>query len=962
MTLDIADRIRRTARGPLASILAGLLLTACAGGGPDSSAGEAGPAALDFHHEHYVLDNGMQVVLHVDESDPLAAVALTFHVGSAREVEGRTGFAHMFEHLFFLDSENLGPGGLDRLMTRIGSATNGSTNRDRTNYFEVVPRDALEKALWAEADKVGFFINTVTGDVLAKEKQVVKNEKRQGVDNQPYGHLNYVIDRALYPEGHPYRWQVIGSLEDLDAATLDDVHAFHEQWYGPNNAVLVVAGDIDVEQTKAWIQHYFGEIPARPIPEVSEPPEVRLDETVRLMHEDNLARLPQLTLAWPGVPSYHSDAYALGLLARILTDGKTTPFHQVIVEEMELAPDVSAGHGAQELAGRFTLQVRAYEDISLDRVLGGIEAAFARFEEEGVRPIELERIKAGVERGFYQRFSSALGKAFQFAQYALFAESPGFAAEQFRRTLEVTEEDLLRVYETYLKDRPHVAASFVPRGRADLALSGSRVAEVVVEPIVQGAEEPIEVRDRGEIPRTPSQIDRSVEPPFGDPPVLTAPLVWSYTLANGLPVRGIEDRELPLVQFELRFQGGMLLDDPERVGVANLLAETMTRGTENRTPEELELAIELLGASIQVSAGRETFLVQGTTLARTFEQTMALVEEILLEPRFDPEEFERARLRVRNQIQQRSGSPNAIAEDHFNRLLYGDHILAADLRGDPTTVERISVADLREYHRRSLVPELADFHVAGAVNRQTTLAALGGLARRWEGDEVPELPADPAREPTPAGVYFVDVPGSAQSVLRIGYLAMPETDPDYWPASVMNFRLGGGGFASELTLVLREGLGYTYGIGSGFRGGAHPSPFQISSAVRSNVTLEALQVIRELLEGHGPRFTEEDLEITRGFLLRSNAMAYETLGAKLGLLADMGAYGFPPDHALRRAKQVEEMNVERIRELARRYLDTSRMVWLVVGDAETQLERLTALDLGEPRLLAPESLGANGGG
>ncbi|TVP56549.1 MAG: insulinase family protein, partial [Gemmatimonadales bacterium] len=285
---------------------------------------EGGPAsdAIDLPFEEYEMANGMRVVLHVDRSDPVAAVALTYHVGSAREVEGRTGFAHLFEHLFFLDSENLGPGGLDRLMTRVGSSTNGSTNRDRTNYFEVVPRDALEKVLWAEADKVGFFINTVTDDVLAKEKQVVKNEKRQGVDNQPYGHLNFVLDRALYPDGHPYRWQVIGSLEDLDAATLDDVHTFHDRWYGPNNATLVVAGDIDIPQTRAWIERYFAEIPARPTPETPEPPEVRLDETRRLMHEDRLAQLPQLSLAWPGVPQYHPDSYALGLLARVLADGR----------------------------------------------------------------------------------------------------------------------------------------------------------------------------------------------------------------------------------------------------------------------------------------------------------------------------------------------------------------------------------------------------------------------------------------------------------------------------------------------------------------------------------------------------------------------------------------------------------------------------------------------------------------
>ncbi len=929
---------------PVVSLLLLAPLWGCEG--PDSA------PAIEIPTERFTLDNGMQVVLHVDRSDPVVAVSLNFHVGSSHEVEGRTGFAHLFEHLFFLDSENLGPGGLDRLMTRMGAGANGSTSRDMTDYFAVVPRDALEKALWAEADKVGFFINTVTDDVLAKEKQVVKNEKRQSVDNQPYGHLGDVIDRALYPEGHPYRWQVIGTLEDLDAATLDDVHAFHERWYGPGNALLVLAGDLDVEQTKAWIERYFAEIPAREPPVRPAPPEVRLTEPVRLFHEDNFAQLPQLTLAWPTVPQYHPDSWALSLLGQILTDGKASPFYQVIVEELELAPGASAGNSAQELAGRFTLSIRAYQDRELDNVKEGIRAAFARFEEEGVRPEQLQRVKAGVERQFYQQLTSVLGKSFQIARYTLFADDPEFASEDLRRTLAVTEADLVRVYETYLKDRPFVAASFVPRGRAELALSGSTRAEVFEEPIVAGAEEAIEITDRGEIERTPSAIDRSVEPPFGAPPALRAPTVWEDRLANGIRVFGIEDREVPLVQFSLRFEGGMLLDDPEEVGVANLLAQTMLQGTANRTPEELELAIQLLGASMSASAGPEAFTLSGVTLARNWAETLELLREILLEPRFDPQEFELAQRRVENQIQQQAGNPNAIADRVFAGLVYGDHLLARSPQGTIESVARITLEDLRSWHARNLVPELAAFHVAGAVGEGETLRALQPIGAAWQDRTAPPLPEDPSWDAEgAAGVHFVDFPGAPQSVVRVGYLAMPQAHPDYWPATVMNFRFGGGGFASELLLTLREGLGYTYGISSGFRGTARPGPFQVGSGVRANVTLESLQEIRRIMEAHGPGFTDEDLEITRGFLIRSNAGAYESLGAKVGLLASISTYGFPADFALRRAEEVEAMTVARIRELSERYLDPERMVWVVVGDARTQLPRLGALGLGPVTLL-----------
>ncbi len=921
--------------------LVALLATACAtdSGGADF--------AIDF--ERYELANGLEVILHVDDSDPLAAVAMTFHVGSAREVEGRTGFAHLFEHLFFLDSENLGSGGLDRLMTRIGSSTNGSTSRDRTNYFEVVPINGLEKALWAEADKLGFFINTVTESVVAKEKQVVKNEKRQSVDNRPYGHNEYVIDQAMYPRGHSYRWQVIGSLADLDAATIEDAKAFHARWYGPGNATLVVAGALDVANTKAWIEKYFGEIPAREIPTTPDPPEVRLTETSRLYHEDNFGNVPLLTLSWPTVPRYHPDAYALNVLSQLLTDGKSTPLYKVLVEEEELTARVLTFHNAQELAGQFNFQTLAFAGKDLDDLLAAVEAGLRRFEEEGVPDSELRRVKAGTETGFYRGLSSAIGKAFQLAGYAIFAGDPGYAGEDLRRILDVSADDVMRVYQTYLKDQPYVASSFVPRGQVELALEGSERAEVVIEPIVQGAEAEFTVA-RGE-ERTPGgSFDRSVEPPLGPSPTFRAPDVWRETLANGLSVLGVEDRETPMVQFGLEIRGGMLVEAPGRTGVANLLAETMMEGTAQRTPEELEEAIDLLGASLSVSAGSTGFSISGSVMARNYDETMALVEEILLEPRFDSDRFELARQRVLSNIRQSDANPSFVASQAFDRLLYGDHTLAESSVGTLDGVGALTLDDLRAYHASALVPGAAAFLVAGAVSPDDAIAPLAALAERWQDRPAPGLPDPPVWSEDRAGLYFIDVPGAAQSVVNVGRLALARTDDDYHPATVMNFRLGGGGFASDLTQVLREGKGYTYGAGSGFRGGHYPGPFSISSSVRSNVTLESLEIIRDMLETYGPTFDDEDLEATRGYLLRANARAFETLGAKLGVVRAVSDYGFAPDYVLRQEQTVRDMTVERVRELAARYLGGD-MIWLVVGDAATQMGRLEALGLGTPVLL-----------
>ena len=676
---------------------------------------------------------------------------------------------------------------------------------------------------------------------------------------------------------------------------------------------------------------------------------MRLAESRRLYHEDNFGNLPLLTLSWPTVERYHPDAYALDVLSQLLTDGRATPLYKVLVEEEELAPQVTTFHRADELAGQFSFTSLAYAGTDLDDLLAGVETGLRRLEEEGVSDSELRRVKAGTETGFYRGLSSALGKAFQLADYAIFAGDPGYAGEDLRRILAVSADDVMRVYETYLKDRPFVASSFVPRGQAELALEDSERAEVVIEPIVQGAEAEFTVV-RGE-DRTPGgSFDRSVEPPFGPPPTFRAPEVWRETLANGLRVLGVEDRETPIVQFELAFRGGMLVEAPGKTGVANLLAETMLEGTAGRTAQELEEAIDLLGASLSVSAGRTDFTISGSALARNYDETMALVEEILLEPRFDSARFELARQRVLNQIRRLDATPSAVASQAFNRLMYGDHILAESSLGTLAGVTALTLDDLRAYHASALAPGAAAFLVAGAASPSEATAPLATLASRWEDRPAPAIPDPPQWSGDRAGLYFIDVPGAAQSVVNVGYLALARTDDDYHPATVMNFRLGGGGFASDLTQVLREGKGYTYGVGSGFSGGHYPGPFSISSSVRSNVTLESLEIVRDMLETYGPGFDEEDLAFTQGYLLRANARAFETLGAKLSVVSTVHEYGFAPDYVLQQEQTVRDMTVERVRELAARHLG-GPMAWLVVGDAATQLERLEALGLGAPVLL-----------
>ncbi len=903
--------------------------------------------------EKYTLDNGLQVIFHIDRSDPVVAVALTSHVGSAREIEGRTGFAHLFEHLLFLESENLGKGGLDKMSARIGgSGANGSTNRDRTNYFQTVPKDALEKMIWAEADKLGYFINTVTEPVLAKEKQVVKNEKRQSYDNRPYGHNFYVINKNLYPKDHPYNWEVIGSLEDLQNATLQDVKDFYNRWYVPNNVILTIAGDFDEAQAKKWVNKYFGEIKrGEDIPKMKKQP-VTLSETKKLYYEDNFARVPQLTLTWPGVYEYHPDSYPLEVLATYLTQGKKAPLYQVLVENKQLTDQVDAYQYNSEIAGQFMMEVTAFPDTSLDKVMNGINEGFVKFESEGISNEDLIRIKAGMETSFYQGLSSVLGKGFQLAQYQIYTGDPGFVNQDVKNILAVTPEDVMRVYNQYVKGKNYIATSFVPKTQKALALSDSKLADVVEEPIVEGAEESFDSSIAAEYEKTPSSFDRSVEPPYGENPDVKVPEVWKEDLSSGINLYGIENNEVPLVQFQLQLKGGMLLENSDKIGVSNLLAALMTQGTATKTAEELENAIETLGATINVAATKEAILVYGNTLSKNYDKTMALVQEILLEPRWDTKEFELQKQSVLSQIERQKADPNSIANIEFDKLIYGENnILSHDNLGTKESVEAITIEDLKAYYNSYFSPNLANVHVVGAISKKEVSKSLMTLNDKWQPKEVvfPEL-ANPI-VPEISTLYFYDFPGAKQSVLRFGYPALAATDADYYPASLLNYRLGGGGFASQLTQELREGKGYTYGIGSGFSGSNLQGTFMVGSGVRSNVTYESTRLIKEILENYGKNFNENDLEVTKGYMLKSGARAFETLSSKLNMLTNISNYNYPDDYAKQRENIVKALTVEDVKALAQKYIHPDKMIYLIVGDGATQLKKLEKLGMEKPVLL-----------
>ena len=909
---------------------------------------DSGKLSVEF--EKYELENGLDVILHQDKSDPIVSLAIQYGVGSNREKTGRTGFAHLFEHMLFQESENIPQDQFFKRIQDAGGTLNGGTWKDGTIYYEIVPNNALETILWMESDRMGFLINTVTESAFYNQQEVVQNEKRQRVDNNPYGHTGWVIDKNLYPEGHPYNWQVIGELEDLQNATVADVKEFYDKFYGPNNATLVLAGDFEKEEAKAMIEKYFGEIKRRQEVTPMKPQPTVLAETRRLYHEDNFATAPQLNMVWPTVEQYTDDAYALDFLGEILSQGKKAPLYKVLVKERDLTSRTTAYSNAQELAGEFYITITANNGKSLKDVESGIYDAFAMFEKEGATDRDVERIKAGLETQFYNGISSVLGKSFQLSQYNVFAGDPAFIEKDIENIKSVTKEDVMRVYNTYIKGKPFVMTSFVPKGQIELIADNSTLAPVVEEEIKENVEKKVEDAN-SEVAKTPSNFDRSIEPTQGDAPKLNIPTSWKSSLTNGMKVSGIEQNEIPTVNFSLVIEGGHLLDNPSKNGVANLMTDIMMEGTATKTPQELEEEIELLGASIRMSTSNESITIRGNTLVRNFDKTMKLVEEILLQPRWDEEEFKLIKTMTINQIKRSEANPNAVASRVYNKILYGeDHIFSLPTSGTEASVTAITMDDIKEYYNNYFSPSISSFQIVGKIDQTTALNSLKGLEMNWAAKDVtiPEFPIVNNRDKT--SLYFVDIPDAKQSVINIGYISMPRTDADFYPAEVMNYKLGGS-FSGNVNLILREEKGYTYGARTGFSGSKVPGKFTASSSVRTNTTGESVQIFKDQITAYKDGISEEDLTFTKNALIKSNARRFETQFNLLGMLQEMSEYDLPANYIEKEEQVINDMTLEMHKSLANKYLDESKMAYLVVGDAASQFAQFKDMGFDEVKLL-----------
>ena len=894
-----------------------------------------------INYEKFTLSNGLEVILHEDHSDPIVAVATMMHVGSNREKPGRTGFAHFFEHMSFNDSENVPVGANRKMIPEWGGSRNGGTSNDYTVYYEVVPKDAFEKILWIDSDRFGYMINTVTKEALEREKQVVKNEKRERVDNAAYGCTDEIKRKNLYPKGHPYNWTVIGALPDLQAATINDVKEFYTKYYGASNASLVIAGDIDVEKTKDLVKKWFGEIRKGPTVEKLKPMPVSLEQTKSVYFEDHFAKLPELRMTYPTVENYHEDQYALQILGQLLSGSKKSPLYKIIVEDQQLAPNLATYQNSSELAGEFIFRVRANSGTDLDKVKLAIREGLSQFEKDGVNLTDLKRIKAELETDLYQGVSTVLSKAFQLVEDNEFIGDPSYITKTAKRTAGVTPQDVMRVYHTYIKNKNYVMTSFVPKGQLNLAVTNAKEAKVWVEEVKKNvANEEVSQGKEAIYEKTVTTHDRS-EPPFGELPLFKSPKVWNSSLENGLSVYGIENNEVPLVTFDITIPGGHLLDPIDKSGVASLFSSLMLQGTANKTAADLEEAIGLLGANINMYSSSEDLVISGSCLRKNFKQTIALVKEIIMAPRWDEKEFKRLKLALETRLKGRAANPNAIATLVYNKLLYGEHhIFGTPNIGTLESIKTITLDDLKSYYK-NVSPKNAKFHIAGAIKKEDVNKTIS-ILNDWDVAK-PTIPNFKLPNAIQKNVlYFIDFPGAKQSVLRVCKLALSGKSE---LANNLDFanEILGGGTSGKLFQTLRIGKGYTYGAYSSVFKRSEIGAFVISTSVRANATLKSLNIIQEMVSNYANDFTDKEVVLTKDKILKANTRAFESLAAQRGMLRSISKYGLSNNYTEENQEELIAMTLGDYKSIITNYLAEKDMIYVVVGDKATQFEEVKKL-------------------
>ncbi|GAA0349202.1 pitrilysin family protein [Bowmanella denitrificans] len=894
---------------------------------------------LVIPYKKFQLVNGLTLIVHEDHSDPLVHVDVTYHVGSAREELGKSGFAHFFEHMMFQGSEHVGDDEHFKIVTEAGGTMNGTTNSDRTNYFQTVPVNQLETMLWLEADRMGFLLNAVTQEKFEIQRETVKNERGQRIDNQPYGRLGERVAQALYPEGHPYSWPVIGWMDDLNRVNVNDLKAFFLRWYGPNNATLTIGGDVKAEEVLALVEKYFGSIPRGPEVQPMAKPTVSLDKTRYISMEDNV-HLPLVYIAYPTVHLFHADEAPLDVLMQIIGSGNNSLLYQNLVKN-QLAVQAAASHGCSELACQFALY--ALPHPASGKTLADMEAvirnSLAEFEQRGVTDDDLAKIKAEMLSDAIFGLQSVHGKVAQLANYQTLLDNPNYINEQVARYRRVSKEDVMRVYEKYIKGKASVVMSVVPKGQTQLVAAADNFS--LPAPVEMGPS--TTTADDLHLRVAKDNFDRSVRPTPGANPAVDVPQYWQENWGNGIEVLGTHNDETPTTSLLLKIRGGNYQQNLDKAGVTSILAAMLTESTKSRSSEQMARELEKLGSSIRVSAKDDTMNVFVNSLSENLPATLTLLEEYLFEPAFSQDDFARIQKQSIEGVKNAQKDAGYLASKATRALMYGHSVAGLPDGGTEQTLANITLDDVKAFYHTWFKPQGGEMILVSSLDKAKVFAAMPKLTA-WQGSAPDVAPSIGKAQFEPGVIYLVNKDEAAQSAIRVAKPGLvQDITGEFYRTNLMNFPLGGA-FNSRINMNLREDKGYTYGAWTGFWGDKYSGTFSASADVRADATKASLEEIyKEIGQYAQSGIRGDELSFMRLAINQKDALKYETPSAKLGFLAQILEFDLKPSFVKERAGIVSSISQAEINALAAKHLKLDEMLTVVVGDAKTlkpELEKL----------------------
>jgi zinc protease len=892
-------------------------------------------------YERWKLPNGLTILLHEDHSDPVVNVMVTYKVGSNRESLGKSGFAHFFEHMMFQGSKHVADEEHFKMVSSAGGDMNGFTQRDKTVYYETLPSNYLEMGLWLESDRMGFLLDSLTTKKFENQRDAVKNEKSQNVENAPYA-MAFVeeINKTLYPPGHPYSWPVIGYVDDLNRANLDDVKNFFLRWYGPNNAIVAVSGDFNPAEALTLIDKYFGNLKQCPETKKLRVAPVTIATDKYTAYKDR-TYFPLNLRVYPTVPQYHRDEPALDLLGTMMGNGNNSLFYKNFVKT-KIAVQADAGHRSDELSGEFTIEIFAYapEDLNYEKLFTDIDAkvktTIEEFGNTGITDDAVARAKGQIESAVYRGVGSVFGKNSFISEWERLLGKSSSLTDEIERYNKVTKDDIVRVFNKYIKGSGAAILNTYPiTDQKDSVKSVNPYADMKfpANPEYNGLSyAPI-----------PDKFDRSARPKVTGEKAVKIPEYFSTKLKNGLNIAGTKNLETPDVTLVITMEGGSLVlpqDKTKKLGVAELTADILNEGTKNFTTEQLSAQLDVMGSYIDFSANKSSTIIRVGCLKKNLDATLKILEEKLLNPGFKEEDFKLTKKQYKESVRDEDNNSNITAGKMFNYSIFGNTIMGLT----PTTksIDNLELSDLKDYYNNYYSPSVSNLVIVGDIEEKDILTKLDFL-NKWQAKEVVIQPiAEPAPSTEPK-FYIYNKTLASSSVINMGYASLKfDATGDYYKNRIANFVFGGS-FNSRLNLNLREDKGYTYGIRSNFSGGKYTGVFQIGTSVKRSATaLSLAEIIKEFKKYEATGITDAELAYTKSSLLNTEAIKYEAPNQKADFLTLISRFNLEKDFTSKQNQILKNMTKDELNQQVKKYFDSNKLTTVVVGDKwiiESQLDK-----------------------